>query len=93
MNNEFCKELVFDSGGWHKYQCSRKAVKDGYCKQHHPDAVAERRKKSEEAYEAKREQSDWRRLARAQERIALLESIIAECPDCSRTLKNTEAAK
>lgn len=24
------------------WQCTRRAVKDGYCKQHHPDAVAER---------------------------------------------------
>jgi hypothetical protein len=33
-------------------QCNRKPVKDGYCKQHHPDAVAERQKKSEEHFRA-----------------------------------------
>jgi hypothetical protein len=28
--------------GGHMRQCSRKAVKDGYCKQHHPDEVKKR---------------------------------------------------
>ncbi len=30
--------------GWTEFrQCSRKRVRDGYCAQHHPEAVAERR--------------------------------------------------
>ncbi len=51
MQNERCKETVF-SGPWSRSsQCSRKAVADGYCKQHHPDAVAERVAKSNAKYE------------------------------------------
>lgn len=41
-----CSEWVYSEGRdvW-GHQCSRKAVKDGYCLQHHPDSVAERRAK------------------------------------------------
>lgn len=42
---EQCKEIVGRGSGIKGSvgQCSRPAVKDGYCKQHHPDAVAARR--------------------------------------------------
>jgi hypothetical protein len=43
--DEQCKERVTDTTGWHRYRCSRKAVRDGYCNQHHPDTVAARRAK------------------------------------------------
>lgn len=46
---EWCKERV-----WHERfhsQCSRKAWKDGYCKQHHPDTVKARRKKQREKWQ------------------------------------------
>ena len=36
-----CQKRVRHST-WHSGQCSRRAVKDGYCKQHHPDALAQR---------------------------------------------------
>jgi len=48
MNKERCKERVFS--GWNNYQCSRKPVKDGYCKQHHPDTIKARKEKSEQKY-------------------------------------------
>ncbi len=38
--------------------CERNAVRDGYCAQHHPDAVAARKAKREAAREAKR--AEWR---------------------------------
>jgi len=44
FNKENCKQRIFS--GWNNYQCSRKAVKDGYCKQHHPDTVKALREKS-----------------------------------------------
>lgn len=59
MEEGRCKETVWDAKSWHKYQCSRKAVKDGYCKQHHPDSVAERQRKAEAAYEEKRKKEPW----------------------------------
>jgi len=46
--SERCKERVLD--GYHHRNCARNAVKDGYCKQHHPDAAAERQKQSEKRY-------------------------------------------
>jgi len=36
-----CRCEVWRSS-WRASQCSRRAVKDGYCKQHHPDAIAQR---------------------------------------------------
>lgn len=47
--NEKCKTLVWTD--FHNYQCCRKAVKDGYCKQHHPDTVKARKEKSIQKFE------------------------------------------
>ena len=47
-----CKALVWR--GHHKSSCSRSATRDGYCKQHHPDSVLERDRKSEEVYQLRR---------------------------------------
>ena len=69
-----CKERVYGIGVWHDYQCNRKAWKDGYCKQHHPDTVAERRRKSDEKYEKLQENSPWNLLRKANERIKELEA-------------------
>ena len=44
-----CKESVYRGSSWgSKGRCIRNAVIDGYCKQHHPDSVAKRKKKAEE---------------------------------------------
>lgn len=67
-----CKEKVFRSGGWGSRQCSRNAVIDGYCRQHHPDAVAERKRKSDEAEEAKWQSSPIMKLGRAKAKIERL---------------------
>jgi hypothetical protein len=32
-----CKRVVW--GSWRSRPCTRKAVKDGFCKQHHPESV------------------------------------------------------
>jgi hypothetical protein len=53
MNPDRCNEQVYNSSIWHSYQCSRKIWKDGKCKQHHPDTVRERAKKSDENYRKK----------------------------------------
>jgi len=53
INPEQCKEEVA-WGNWGRVaQCKRKHVKDGYCKQHHPDSVEERRQKTMERYNTK----------------------------------------
>ncbi len=46
-----CKEQVMR--GWHLGQCSRNPVRDGYCKQHHPDSVAAREKLQTDKFEQK----------------------------------------
>lgn len=52
MDIEKCKVMVPDRQAWHREcRCTRKATKDGYCKQHHPDAKAERDRISREKYE------------------------------------------
>jgi len=51
-----CKKGGIPIGnGFHFRKCSRAAVIDGYCKQHHPDTVQARRDASFKAYERKRE--------------------------------------
>lgn len=74
-----CKEDVSDGGRWpHFHRCSRRAVKDGYCRQHHPDAVAARQYAAGERYREKWDNSPQMKLVRANERIAELECQIAE---------------
>lgn len=38
-----CKAYVHRPHSWRDSQCMRKATRDGYCAQHHPEAVAQRR--------------------------------------------------
>ena len=46
-----CKAGVWSSERWSRYsQCARKAVQDGWCKQHHPDAEAVREQEARERY-------------------------------------------
>ena len=73
MSDLKCKEMVWDAGGWRKHRCSRNAVVDGYCRQHHPDAVEKRKKEREAREKARWEASPSMRLMRAQKRIAELE--------------------
>jgi hypothetical protein len=78
-----CIEKVFPSGMNfpRAMQCSRAAKKDGFCLQHHPDAVAERRRKADERYKAQQEKSPWRRIERMaavnQELIAVNKDLYA----------------
>lgn len=55
MSEDRCKQKLMK--GFHTFSCSRKAWKDGYCKQHHPDSVEERRKKSEQLFEQRIKQN------------------------------------
>lgn len=55
-----CKATVFR--GFYTYRCSRNAVKDEYCLQHHPDSVKKRSDAAEKRYQEKRQNSDWFKL-------------------------------
>ena len=67
-----CKAKVFDGFRWGGRGCSRNAVNDGFCKQHHPDTQKERNKKSQEKYEEKVKQSASYKLKIATEENAKL---------------------
>ena len=71
MKKEKCKEKVFND--YRYYSCSRWAVQDGFCKQHHPDSVKARRDKADARWEAKMESSP---LSKAMRRIEELEAEI-----------------
>lgn len=76
MDDTRCTESVMIDS-WHSGQCSRKIWKDGYCKQHHPDAVKLRQEKSSQRWEEKRKQEPWYLLREANKRIAELEAEVA----------------
>lgn len=42
MNKDMCSKVVSHFRGLIREQCKRRAVKDGYCKQHHPNEVKKR---------------------------------------------------
>lgn len=54
---ERCKEQVWQNGCFRTSRCSRYAVKDGYCKQHHPDSVKARREESERKHQERQANS------------------------------------
>ncbi len=48
-----CKAGVHSNDRISRYsQCARKPYKDGWCRQHHPDAEAERQRAADERYNA-----------------------------------------
>ena len=53
-------------------RCSRNAVKDGYCKQHHPDAVKARRDAQRKRWDEKQKNSPIFKLKEATETIKRL---------------------
>jgi hypothetical protein len=53
-----CKARVFDRSWPVARQCPRKAKRDGYCGQHHPDAEKAREEKGTARYEAKQARKD-----------------------------------
>ena len=57
LRRDRCKERVYGGGTWNGHRCYRSPVKDGFCKQHHPDSVKARQEKSEAAAQKKRENS------------------------------------
>ena len=51
-----CSTKVYPPDRWgafHPHPCGKKEWKDGYCKIHHPESVEQRRKKSQERFDAR----------------------------------------
>ena len=71
---KYCKANVWPPDGrGGDYECSRKAKRDGYCVQHHPDSVRARRKEAAARYNEK-----WRAIeeARKQEEEKVEEAVL-----------------
>ncbi len=70
MSPNFCKQVLWK--GFHTYQCSQKATRDGFCGIHHPDAVAKRDAKQKARWEETRRAQDHRYAEERAERQVLL---------------------
>ena len=81
MSAEKCKAKVVPNtrfGAFYIHRCTRKAVRDGYCRQHHPEAVAERERKSSERHEEKIAASPQAKLRKEVERLSAEVSRLAD---------------
>lgn len=65
-----CTEKVFRD--FHSHRCTRRAKRDGFCTQHHPDTVKARRDASSAKYEKERENSPTQQLRRERVTTAAL---------------------
>lgn len=90
--SEKCKQRVHNDFSVTFRSCGRLAVKDGYCKQHHPDTVAKRR----EASDARWRERNAREVARMKlERAApdMLEALqrLVDCYSSSHSPETRES--
>ena len=70
-----CKEWVNTGDSWSSgHQCRFKVWEDGYCRQHHPDTVSERRRKSNEKRAQEWANSPHVKLGTAEARVKELEA-------------------
>lgn len=70
-----CREVVAIQGRrQHVHQCLRRATRDGFCTQHHPDSIKARREEQLRRWEVKRRQSSSMRLVVAQEKLSRVRS-------------------
>ena len=76
--SENCKERV-NRGRAQMSGCQRKAVKDGYCAQHHPENVKARRAAGQAAWEAEWAERE-RGWARKEARNAIADAVLAADP-------------
>lgn len=67
--------------GYSPHQCLRKAKKDGWCGQHHPDAEASRLERVMERYRKKIEDQERSRFRAAQRSVAAHYGLTVEAMD------------
>jgi hypothetical protein len=65
------KNIVATAMGFHYQRCSRAAIRDGYCWQHHPDAVKERQDESDRRYREKQKSDPYIQCFRMRDRLIL----------------------
>ena len=73
---ERCKEKVFKN--WSRYLCSRNAVIDGFCKQHHPEAKAKRQHQANLRFKKKMDNSPIIQLQRRIEELEEKNTVLLE---------------
>lgn len=79
FNPLHCKAIVHQGRGF-SYQCLRNAKIDGWCKQHHPDAVKARQEESDRKFREKMANLPEVRLrARLNEVIEQRDALLAVC--------------
>ncbi len=66
-----CKETVQTPGMMRYHRCTRNAVRDGFCNQHHPDSVKKRDEKANALYQEKLKLSPWSRLTVTSKKLAI----------------------
>jgi Skp family chaperone for outer membrane proteins len=75
LDEKRCKQTVIPNDKWgsfHPHQCNRAVVKDGFCKQHHPDAKAERNAASMERWRREKEYQNRTSYFRVSQEIRAL---------------------
>lgn len=77
---EKCKARVSNPGSMpvYSHQCTFNAVKDGYCKRHHPDAVKIREEKHREKFQKQFDNSPLRMLKTSAEQLEKANAKIVE---------------
>jgi hypothetical protein len=95
-NSKGCAKRVYDGtrmdfGG---HQCRRKAVKDGWCASHHPDAEKAKREKEEAKWKREREARELGyAIEKAEAQVvaaAMLLTIFTDGPEAQALKKATE---
>ena len=71
IDSDKCKASVpFGGRSVNFHQCQRKAKRDGWCTQHHPDSEAKRRAEADARYKARRDNLPLVRLGRCTKALA-----------------------
>lgn len=86
MPDAYCKERVPGANSFYRATCSRKAKRDGYCTQHHPDAKAARDATRDAKWKAEsvRRTAHWRvrdleaKVVEAAEAYVTCETIVSD---------------
>lgn len=78
-----CKGLVYRAGSFRASRCSRNPVLEGYCKQHHPQAVAARSQERDNRWRA---EWDARNAAAAARKAKIARLIELSCEEARQII-------
>ena len=77
-----CQKLIYKAGAWDASQCSRRATIGNHCKQHSPEAKAERDKARDTAWKEQRaaENRLWNRQTAGRDALAAIAEYFKAVP-------------